>query len=186
MGEVTLHCGFRRFPARPIYSEIPKKSTSCKKFRYMRFLHPEVTACASFYAPVIFPPCRLLMFVQGDHGQELAAVGSITGADPKQLIIKRSVLTGYPFRTHKTKGVVRFMFFNPADVNWFKPVELSTRKGLRGHIKESLGTHGYFKCRFSGMIKQDDTVMMNLYKRAYPKWHPPSWGGRLEDGPDVP
>jgi pre-rRNA-processing protein TSR1 len=182
--EFSLHCGFRRFPARPIFSEIPKKSSSCKKFKYMRFLHEDTTACASFYAPVVFPPCRLLMFAKSDTGPELAAIGSIKRADPKQLIIKRAMLTGYPFKVHKSKAVVRFMFFQPPDVRWFKPVELTTKKGLRGHITMSLGTHGYMKARFSGHIKQDDTVCMNLYKRVYPKWHPPSWGGKAEDGPE--
>jgi pre-rRNA-processing protein TSR1 len=185
---VTLHCGFRRFPAKPTFSEVPKKSSACKKFRYMRFLHEDVTACASFYAPVIFPPCRLLMFVHSSEmggSPELAAVGSVTGVDPKRLVIKRSMLTGYPFKTHKSKAVVRFMFFNPPDVRWFKPVELSTKKGLRGHILDSVGTHGYMKCRFNDTVKQDDTVCMNLYKRVYPKWYPPSWGGREEDGPEA-
>lgn len=153
----------------------------------MRFLHQDVPASISFYAPVIFPPCRILLYGQAADGAqgELAAVGSITNADPKQLIIKRSVLTGYPFKVNKSKSVVRFMFFNPADVRWFKPVELVTKKGLRGHIMDSLGTHGYMKCRFSGHIKQDDTVCMHLYKRVYPKWHPPSWGGKLEDTPET-
>lgn len=190
--ELMLHCGFRRFPARPNFSEIPKKASTSKKFRFMRFLHQDVTACASFYAPVLFPPCRMLVFAGGlpgdpplPFGPELVAAGKITGADPKQLIIKKCSLTGYPFRTHKSKGVVRFMFFNPADVKWFKPVELSTKKGLRGHIIDSLGTHGYMKCRFSGHVGQDDTVCMNLYKRVYPKWHPPSWGGRIEDTPET-
>jgi len=183
--ELFLHCGFRRFTAKPTYSEVPKRASICKKFKFMRFLHHDVTACASFYAPVIFPPSRLLMFTQTDAGPELVASGSITGVDPKQLLIKRVVLTGYPFRTHKSKGVVRFMFFNPADIRWFKPVELCTRKGLRGHISESLGTHGYMKCRFSATIRQDDTVCMNLYKRVYPKWYPPAWGGRAEDTPEA-
>lgn len=179
--EVTLSCGFRRFSARPTFSEIPKKSSPCKKYRFMRFLHPGVTACASFYAPVIFPPCNMLMFLDGETGPELVGSGNITGADPKQLIIKRCILTGYPFRTHKSKGVVRFMFFDPTDIKWFKPVELFTKHGLRGHITESLGTHGYMKCRFSGHVKQDDTVCMSLYKRVYPKWHPPAWGGRADE-----
>lgn len=181
--ELSLHCGFRRFSAKPTFSELPKKGSTSKKYKFQRFLHPETTACASFYAPVVFPPCRLMAFVQTENGPELVASGAITGADPKQLIIKRAILTGYPFRTHKTKGIVRFMFFNPSDVRWFKPVELVTKKGLRGHISESLGLHGYMKCRFSTPIKQDDTVCMHLYKRVYPKWHPPAWGGRAEDGP---
>ncbi|CAL1157274.1 unnamed protein product [Cladocopium goreaui] len=184
--EVVMHAGFRRFSARPIYSEIPRKSSTNKKYKFMRFLHQEITACASFYAPVVFPPCRLLMSVQpeGAITPELAAAGSIVSVDPKQLIIKRIILTGYPFRTQKNKAVVRFMFFNPLDIRWFKPVELSTKKGLRGHIKESLGTHGYMKCRFSAHIKQDDTVCMNLYKRVYPKWHPPAWGGDANASPE--
>jgi len=182
--ELWLHCGFRRFMSRPIFSEIPKRASTCKKFKFMRFFQPEDTAAISMYAPVMFPPCRLNMFVNTESGPELVGTGPITGADPKQIIIKRAVLTGYPFKVHKSKCVTRFMFFNAPDVQWFKPVELSTSKGLRGHICESVGTHGYMKCRFNGQIRQDDTVCLNLYKRVYPKWYPPSWGGRAEDGPE--
>jgi len=179
--ELWLHCGFRRFMSKPVFSEIPKKASTCKKFKFMRFLQTEEPAALSMYAPVMFPPCRLLMFVNGEKGAELAGTGSITGADPKQLVIKRVVLTGYPFKVHKAKSVTRFMFFNPSDIRWFKPIELHTKKGLRGHITESIGLHGYMKCRFNSQIKQDDTVCMNLYKRVYPKWYPPSWGGRATD-----
>jgi len=39
-------------------------------------------------------------------------------------------------QVHKTKAVVRFMFHNPDDVRWFRPVEVWTKAGRRGRIRE--------------------------------------------------
>eukprot|EP00435_Cladocopium_sp_Y103_P014377 s3596_g3.t1 len=214
--EVVMHAGFRRFSARPIYSEIPRTSSTNKKYKFMRFLHQEITACASFYAPVVFPPCRLLMSVQpeGAITPELAAAGSIVSVDPKQLIIKRIILTGaqpgstmdlsvtyiaiqrdgtWPWQWQDIlfgpKRTKRW-FASCSSIHWISDgssrLNSPPRKAYedRGHIKESLGTHGYMKCRFSAHIKQDDTVCMNLYKRVYPKWHPPAWGGNANASPE--
>jgi pre-rRNA-processing protein TSR1 len=47
---------------------------------------------------------------------------------------------------------------------------LRTKTGKRGHIKEELGTHGHMKCQFNDVIKAQEKIMMNLYKRVFPKW----------------
>jgi pre-rRNA-processing protein TSR1 len=64
------------------------------------------------------------------------------------------------------------MFYNPEDVKWFKPAELSTKLGAAGHIREPVGTHGLMKVRFNRIIQQSDTVCLPLFKRVFPKLLP--------------
>ena len=176
---VTVQVGFRRMEVRPIFSEVAKYSAStgtCPIQRMYRQLPSDTGASImmSFYAPAVFGTSPALVFHSSGR---LALWGSVAGCAPNRpVLVKRATLTGYPFRVHQTKAVCRFMFFNPQDIDWFTPVELTTKKGLRGHIIESLGTHGYMKCRFNGQLTSDDVICMHLYKRVYPKWHPATWG----------
>ena len=61
--------------------------------------------------------------------------GALRSCDPDRLVIKKVVLSGYPVKVHKKKAFVRWMFFGPEDVRWFRPVELWTKHGRRGRIK---------------------------------------------------
>ncbi|KAG0725505.1 Pre-rRNA-processing protein TSR1 [Chionoecetes opilio] len=123
------------------------------------------------FAPITYSPASVLVFRQRPDGaQDLVAVGSLLSVDPKRIVTKRVVLSGHPFKVNRKTAVVRYMFFQREDVTWFKPVELRTKWGRRGHIKEPLGTHGHMKCFFDGQLKSQDTVLLHLFKRMYPKW----------------
>ncbi|DAA18964.1 pre-rRNA-processing protein TSR1 homolog isoform X2 [Bos indicus] len=165
--ELIFHCGFRRFRASPLFSQ----HTAADKHKFQRFLTADTALVVTVYAPITFPPASVLLFKQNSNGMHsLIATGHLLSVDPDRMVIKRVVLSGHPFKIFTKTAVVRYMFFNREDVLWFKPVELRTKWGRRGHIKEPLGTHGHMKCSFDGKLKSQDTVLMNLYKRVFPKW----------------
>ncbi|KAK5602670.1 ribosome biogenesis protein tsr1 [Crenichthys baileyi] len=165
--ELVFHCGFRRFRASPIFSQ----HTTADKHKMERFLRPDAPTVVSVYAPITFPPTGVLLFKERNDGvQDLVATGSLLSCDPQRVVLKRIVLSGHPFKINRRSAVVRYMFFNREDIMWFKPVELRTKWGRRGHIKEALGTHGHMKCVFDNQLRSQDTVLMNLYKRVYPRW----------------
>ncbi|XP_067306704.1 pre-rRNA-processing protein TSR1 homolog [Pseudorasbora parva] len=165
--ELVFQCGFRRFRASAIFSQ----HTSADKHKLERFLRPDAPTVMSVYAPITFPTAGVLVFKQRDNGmQDLVATGSLLSCDPRRVVLKRIVLSGHPFKINRRSAVVRYMFFNRDDILWFKPVELRTKWGRRGHIKEALGTHGHMKCVFDNQLRSQDTVLMNLYKRVYPRW----------------
>jgi pre-rRNA-processing protein TSR1 len=164
---LVFHVGCRRYTACPIFSA----HSNGDKYKYERFMRSDIPIVASFYAPITFAPASVCVFKQmGDGTQHLVATGSVMSVDPNRVVVKRVILTAHPYKIHKSFVVLRYMFFNREDILWFKPVELRTKYGRKGHIRESLGTHGHMKCVFDRTIKSHDTVMMNLYKRVYPKW----------------
>lgn len=165
--KLIFHVGCRRFFSRPIFSA----HTNGNKFKYERFLRDDCATVASVYAPITYPPSSVVVFkLNPDGSQSLVATGSILSVNPNRIVAKRIILSGHPFKINKKAAIVRYMFFNRDDILWFKPVELRTKYGRRGHIKEPLGTHGHMKCYFDRQITSMDTVLMSLYKRVFPKW----------------
>lgn len=131
--EVEIHCGFRRLTLKPVFGlETSSSGHSSDKLKYMRFLRHDVAIIASAYSPIIFSPCKVLMFNKDEQGSlKILATGIVMPPNPLSVILKRIILTGYPLKVHKKRSVIRYMFFNPKDVKYFKPVELYSKFGLR-------------------------------------------------------
>lgn len=195
---MILMCGFRQYVVHPLYSTYTRGGAN-NVHKFERYLQPGKPTVATIYAPIQFGPTPVLMFkyspsTHWDSGQinltlgsdltPLIATGTILDLDPLRITARRLILTGHPFKVHKRGAVIRYMFFSPADIDYFRPIQITTKLGRTGHIKESLGTHGYMKCVFDAGIKQHDTIMMCLYKRVFPKFTTRMWGADIEEVSD--
>eukprot|EP01065_Artemidia_motanka_P022435 TRINITY_DN2662_c0_g1_i1.p1 TRINITY_DN2662_c0_g1~~TRINITY_DN2662_c0_g1_i1.p1 ORF type:complete len:802 (+),score=245.02 TRINITY_DN2662_c0_g1_i1:158-2563(+) len=171
---LVLHFGFRKLVCNPLFSE-PAKGT---RTRFQRYFHPEDRfVLASVFAPAMYQPTPVLCFMpitkeEKEQGMDmpLVAYGSVEAPNPDLILLKKVMLTGHIYKSHKRQCIVRFMFHNEDDVKWFQPVELYTKLGFRGKITKSIGTHGHMKVQFSGIIQHHDVVCMDLWKRVFPKW----------------
>ncbi|CAJ1966920.1 unnamed protein product [Cylindrotheca closterium] len=165
---LTFRCGWRTWTGRPVFSQ---NNLNCDKHKFERFLPQSGSFfAASVFGPVTYTPCPILVFRDLDGRRQLIATGSMISADADRIVVKRIILTGYPVRVHKRFATVKYMFYDPEDVKWFKPAGLITKHGLNGKIEQSVGEHGTMKCLFNAPIKQHDTVCLPLYKRIYPKF----------------
>ena len=174
------HCGFRRYLIKPIFST--EVFTGGDKLKINKYLEKDKFYIMTTYAQLTYPNSPIILFthktLENNNIEEklsFCGTGSTLESNDKKIILKKIVLTGYPVKIKKKKAIVRYMFFNPNDINYFKPIQLTTKKGLRGNITESVGTHGYMKCIFSDYIKSNDTVCLNLYKRVFPKYFKETW-----------
>jgi pre-rRNA-processing protein TSR1 len=175
--ELIVQCGPRRFTIKPLFSQ--PGSTPNDVHKYCRYLHPGQSAIATFMGPVTWGSVPLLFFKKmpesiGDDGEptlplSLVATGTSLPPSTSRVIAKRIILTGHPYHIHKKIVTIRYMFFNAEDVNWFKAMPLWTKRGRSGYVKETLGTHGYFKANFDGRINPQDAVGISLYKRVWPR-----------------
>lgn len=129
---------------------------------------------ASAYAPIQWSISPIILCTANTTAPLVLATGTLLDVNPSRIVVRRTILSGHPYKVNRRSAVIRYMFFQPQDIEWFKPIKLTTKLGRVGHIKSSLGTHGYMKCVFDEPIKQHDTVCMNLYKRSYPRWIEPS------------
>lgn len=167
---LLVQYGVRRYRTQPLFSSASNSPNNVHKFE--SFLQPDTLSIATFFAPVDFTQSPAIYFKESPtdpKGVELVGHGSFLNADHTRILAKRVILTGHPFRFHKSVVTVRYMFFHPEDIEWFKSIPLFTKSGRTGFIKESLGTHGYYKATFDGRLSAQDVVAMSLYKRKWPR-----------------
>lgn len=127
---ITIHVGFRRLKVRPIYSRIVP---NCTKTKMVKEVKDDQVYLASFYFLCTYPPQSVLMFNSDFDYRNAVLMGSgeVFRCDAFQIILKRVQLTGYPFKINKRKCIARLMFFNPNDIKYFMPIDLTTKLGLR-------------------------------------------------------
>ncbi|RDW90372.1 small subunit rRNA maturation protein TSR1 [Aspergillus mulundensis] len=189
--ELIVQYGPRRLVVNPVFSSADNTPNNVHKFD--RFLHPGRSAIATWIGPLTWGSVPVLVFKPrktpadpeildsadapelttaanvSTSSLELIGTGTVVAPDLSRVVAKRAIITGHPYKIHKRVVTVRYMFFNSEDVNWFKALQLWTRRGRSGFIKESLGTHGYFKCTFDGKLNPQDSVGISLYKRVFPR-----------------
>jgi pre-rRNA-processing protein TSR1 len=174
--EMIVQCGPRRMVINPLFSQAGNTPNNVHKFD--RYLHPGQAAIASFIGPLTWGNVPLLYFqrtladpedITSTPSLRLIATGTSLPPSSNRIIAKRVVLTGHPYKINKRVVTVRYMFFHDTDVRWFKSLPLWTKRGRSGFIKESLGTHGYFKATFDAKISPMDAVAVSLYKRVWPR-----------------
>lgn len=167
--EVIIQCGPRRMTIKPLFSQSGHTPNNVHKFD--RYLHPGQTATATVIAPLTWGSVPVLFFKRAADSSELEMIGTGTTLPPStsRVIAKRAILTGHPYKIHKRLVTIRYMFFNREDVEWFRALQLWTKRGRSGFIKEALGTHGYFKATFDGKINPLDAIGVSLYKRMWPR-----------------
>ena len=109
--------------------------TPNEKLKFLRFMRPDQPAIATAICPIVFNPCKVICFTEQSVKSEsvdiVAATGVVLPPNPLKVILKRIILTGYPLKCHKKKCVARYMFFEPKDIKYFKPVEITTKHGLK-------------------------------------------------------
>lgn len=78
------------------------------------------------------PDCLLQIPACTRYRLVLVASGSVLGCDPQQLVLKRTILSGFPVRVKRRWAMVKHMFYNPEDIDYFKTIDVSTKTGLQG------------------------------------------------------
>lgn len=132
---VMVSIGFKRLVVSPLYSRCINGTEKTKSTKEVGEDYDNHYFC-SFYGHNTFPPSPFLVFrVNPLFPSQIEGApvmrGELVKCDPMHVVLERIILTGYPFKINRRRSTVRYMFFNPQDVKYFRPVEVRTKMGLR-------------------------------------------------------
>jgi pre-rRNA-processing protein TSR1 len=80
---LEVHCGFRKYLIKPTFS-LESQPGQGDKLKALRFLRSDIPAIASAFCPIIFSPCKILVFTpQSDSSEmKLIATGNVLPPNP--------------------------------------------------------------------------------------------------------
>lgn len=155
---ITIDNGFR------IYNT---KAVSTRNLNNNLFkVEPSLTdGVVSFIGPFNFFDTTAFLLSEGLN--TLRAVRLLNGKSQDRIFFESVYLKGKPIKICKSYVVVKGMFHNKEQVEYFRNIQVASKNDISGFIKKPLGTKGLFKAYFSQQVKHGEYITMTLYKRTY-------------------
>lgn len=124
-----------------------------------------LSGVVSFIGPLLI--CVSNAFIVVDDFNLFKTIRLFNGYAQNKIFFDCVKLTGKPVKICKSYVVVKGMFYNKEQVEYFSNIQLEAGKGVFGFIKKPLGTKGAFKAYFAQSVKYGQEVKISLYKNLF-------------------
>lgn len=129
-------------------------------------MEPELnTGVVSFIAPINL--YDNVAFILPDGVNSKRTIRLLNGRAEDRIFFESVELRGKPIKVCKSYVVVKGMFHNKEQVEYFRNIKVEAKNGVSGFIKKPLGTKGLFKAYFAQAVKHGENIKMRLYKRIF-------------------
>lgn len=118
----------------------------------------------SFIAPFLHGNNKTAYGFCGMNG---SIIRLYNGKCEDRIFFEETHLVGWPTKICKRHVIVKRMFYNKEQVEYFSSVKLETKRGVTGFIKKPLGMKGMFKAYFPQQVNYGENITMKLYRRKY-------------------
>ncbi|KAM0680091.1 ribosome biogenesis protein tsr1 [Glugoides intestinalis] len=156
--EVLIDNGFMLFTANSIVT----RNLNNNMFE----IEPELnTGVVSFIGPINLYNNVATILPDGVNSKKVVRL--LNGRSEDRIFFESVELCGKPIKICKSYVVVKGMFHNKEQVEYFSNIKVEAKNGVSGFIKKPLGTKGLFKAYFAQVVKHGDNIKMRLYKRVF-------------------